>query len=141
MRNTNEMKPLNMKRAKPKTYRDEMSFWLICKWCYLLSSWITIASGTKKHITVGLHLVMNMEVVWIKVALRFLQKVQIFQKNCFCVCIYAKFNLDSGKTLGFSRSLGVLKLSLFFWQELSENLPSNTHSNGFHLPFLGHILS
>ena len=25
-RNTNEMKPLNMKRAKPKTYGDEMSF-------------------------------------------------------------------------------------------------------------------
>ena len=140
MRNTNEMKPLNMKRAKPKTYRDEMSFWLICKWCYLLSSWITIASGTKKHITVGLHLVMNMEVVWIKVALRFPQKVQIFQKTVF-VCIYAKFNVDSGKTLGFPRSLGFLKLSLFFWQEFSENLPSNTDNNGFCLFFLGHILS
>ena len=25
-RNTNEMKALNMKRTKPKTYRDEMSF-------------------------------------------------------------------------------------------------------------------
>ena len=25
-KNTNEMKALNMKRAKPKTYRDEMSF-------------------------------------------------------------------------------------------------------------------
>ena len=30
---------------------------------------ITIASETKKHITVGLQLVMNMEIVWIKVAL------------------------------------------------------------------------
>ena len=29
MTNTNEMKPLNMKRAKPKTYRDEISFCLM----------------------------------------------------------------------------------------------------------------
>ena len=27
---------------------------------------ITIASETKKHIAVGLHLVMNMEIAWIK---------------------------------------------------------------------------
>ena len=28
-RNTNEMKALNMKLSKPKTYRDEIIFWLM----------------------------------------------------------------------------------------------------------------
>ena len=29
MRNTNKMKALNMKRTKPKTYKGEMSFWIM----------------------------------------------------------------------------------------------------------------
>ena len=41
--------------------------------------------------------------------IRFQQKVQIFQKTVF-MCIYAIFNVDSGKTVGFPRSLRVLKL-------------------------------
>ena len=50
------------------------------------------------------------------------------------MCIYAKFNVGFGKTVGFRKS-HVLKL-LFFWQEFSENVPNNAHSNGFYPAFL-----
>ena len=49
--------------------------------------------------------------------------------------IYEKFNVGSGKTVGFRKSLHVLKL-LFFWKEFSENVPNNAHSNGFYPAFL-----
>ena len=67
--------------------------------------------------------------------IRFQQNIQIFQKTVFYVYIYVKFNVDTSKTVGFPRSLCVLKLLLFFWQEFSENLPKNAHSNGFDLAF------
>ena len=68
------------------------------------------------------------------IPLDFSKKIKFFQK-LFFMCIYAKFNLDSVKTVGFLRYLRVLKLLLFFWQDVSENLPNNAHSNGFTLRF------